>query len=257
MDNKNVYEKFDWEQLQTKNLLNKIEIINEFIPDDVKSIIDIGCGNGIITNMLSAKYDVTGVDRSEKALSFVTTKKILSDAEQIPVKDNSYDLVFSSEMLEHLDDDSLNLAIREMKRISKKYILISVPNGENPMKNSIQCPKCKHIYARSYHLQSFKLNKLVKLFPEYKLLKYKTSGIKVRYYRPFILKLKYKFSPPISWIPYYWIHRNQRNTVCPRCENEFIFEYKFNLTATFFNLVNIVFSSKKPYWLIVLLENNK
>lgn len=73
MDNKNVYEKFDWEQLQTKNLLNKIEIINEFIPDDVKSIIDIGCGNGIITNMLSAKYDVTGVDRSEKALSFVTT----------------------------------------------------------------------------------------------------------------------------------------------------------------------------------------
>ncbi len=254
MDNKIVYDKFDWEQLKAENLQKKITIIKDFIPEDVKTIIDIGCGNGIITNALSDIYDITGVDRSETALKFLKTKKILANAENIPVEDNSFDMVFSSEMLEHLEDNTLSLSISEMKRLSKKYILISVPNAENPKKNSIECPKCKHIYPRSYHLQSFNLNKISKLFSEYEVVKSVTAGKKVRYYHPLILSIKHRFSPSKSWIPYYWISDKQRQSICPKCENEFTFPYKFHLIATTCDLVNITLSKKKPYWLIILLK---
>ncbi|MCF6279669.1 MAG: class I SAM-dependent methyltransferase [Flavobacteriaceae bacterium] len=78
MDNKKVYENFDWGEFKYKALEDKVKRIVESIPNQVESIVDIGCGNGLITNILGQKYDVTAVDRSEHALSFVKTKKINS-----------------------------------------------------------------------------------------------------------------------------------------------------------------------------------
>jgi SAM-dependent methyltransferase len=45
---------------------------------------------------------------------------------ELPYKDNSFDLVICTEVLEHLDDPQK--ALQEMVRVSKKYLLLSVPN---------------------------------------------------------------------------------------------------------------------------------
>lgn len=45
---------------------------------------------------------------------------------EIPFPNNSFDLVICTEVLEHLETPSL--AIEEVKRVSRRNILISVPN---------------------------------------------------------------------------------------------------------------------------------
>lgn len=254
MDNKAFYEKFDWASFKYDTLKPKVEKVLMSIPEDVKTILDVGCGNGIITNVLGQNYDVTALDRSSEALKFVETKKINSSADAIPLKDSSFDMVFSSELLEHLPDKVLDGTIKEIKRISNKYIFITVPNDENPDKLLIKCPKCNYIYNSPSHLRSFNLNKLQKLFPDYKLNNSFTFGKKVRYYNPVILKLKRNLTPAKSWIPYFWIDKSKRKTTCPGCENEFENEYKFNPITTGLDTLNVLISPKKDYWLFAIFE---
>jgi len=254
MDNEAVYDKYDWSKINHDFLKGKIEKIIDWIPNDVKSIVDIGCGNGIITNVLGDFYDVTGVDRSTNALKSVQTKKIASGADSIPLDNHEFDLVFSSELLEHLDDEVLLGAVSEIKRLSKKYIFITVPNDENPDKLSIRCPECNYTYNSPNHLRRFKVQNFKELFPEYKILKTLAFGSKVRYYNPTILKLKKNLTPPSAWVPKYWVEESKRDTVCPNCEHEFNYPYRFNPIATVLDVINVVISPKKPSWLFVLME---
>lgn len=254
MDNKTIYEKFDWSKLDFAALKGKIEKVVEFIPEGVSTIADIGCGNGVITNILGQQFEVTAVDRSAAALEFVETKKVQASAENIPLPDGSFDMVFSSEMLEHLEDEVLKGTISEMKRLSKKYIFITVPNDENPNKLSIQCPECNFIYNRPNHLRSFKLDSFKTLFPEYNIIRSLAFGNRTRYYSPTLLKLKKSISPASSWIPNYWISKNDRKTICPYCEHEFNYTYRFHPLASAVDMINLVVSPKKPYWLFVLME---
>ena len=256
MDNSKIYDKFDWNQLTINDLKEKIIKVFEFIPEDVQTILDVGCGNGVITNELGKKFNVTGVDRSKNALNYVTTKKINSSSDNIPVQDESFDMVFSSELLEHLEKSVFDNTISEFKRISRKYIFITVPNNENPDKIAIQCPSCGYLYNRPNHLRSFKLSDFNIIFPDYKILKSLEYGMKVRYYNKIILGLKKKLTPSNAWVPYYWIPKNNRNTICPKCEHEFEYLYRFNPISAGMDLLNIAISPKRPYWLFVLLEKN-
>jgi len=255
LDNPSYYERFNWEKSNLGvHLINKIEKIFGFIPSDVKTIIDIGCGDGTITNKLAIKYEVTGVDRSANALKFVTTTKILSSSEKIDVPDKSFDMVFSSELLEHLEDRVFYATIKEMKRISKKYIFLTVPNNETIEKGFIKCPNCGWIFNRAYHLRSFNPKKIKEYFLEYEFLKTIEFGSGNRGYNKFLLNIKHRFVPSQAWIPKYWTRSSLRKSMCPKCETAFIYQYRFNLLGFFCDIVNILFSPHKPYWLFILLE---
>ncbi len=256
MDNPVIYEKFDWESFRLEQLDKKVNKVLENIPEDVKTILDVGCGNGLITNILGEKYEVTGVDRSEAALAYVKTKKIRADANSIPLPDRNFDLVFSSELLEHLDEKTFKGTLKEFSRLTRKYLFLTVPNRENPDKLLIKCSSCGYIYNRPNHLRSFSAKYLASLFPDFELIDTFVSGKKVRYYNPALLQLKRKLTPSSSWIPYYWIPENNRKSVCPRCEHEFEYKYKFNPMSTSLDILNAVISPKRPYWLFMVMKRN-
>jgi len=99
----------------------------------VVKVIDVGCGEGfglrnLRENNVGKQY--MGIDASSKALKLA--KKINPDFSylngdiyKLPVKQNSAELVMCCEVLEHLEKPEE--ALRELKRVSKKYILLSVP----------------------------------------------------------------------------------------------------------------------------------
>jgi len=255
MDSREYYEKFDWDNAKLdQKIQDKIGLIINAIPQDVQTVIDVGCGDGTISNELNKKFNVTAVDRSFNALKYVKAKKIQASADLLPIKSSSTDLVFSSEMIEHLPEEIFDNAIAEIKRISKKYVFLTFPNDENIEKQITRCTKCGYDFNKSYHLRSININTIEHLFPEYKVVTKFEYGLKIRDYNRTLSTLKHKLTPSTAWIPSFWTPNQKRATMCPSCGHEFEIPYKFNLLAYSLDMLNILISKKRPYQLCVLLE---
>lgn len=254
-DNKIYYEGFDWEKAALSDKLDsKIHSILNIIPKDVKSIVDIGCGDGTITRRLAEHFQVFAVDRSRNALNYVPTEKIQASADYIPLKTKSIDMIFSSEMLEHLPENIFFSSISEFKRIARKYIFLTFPNDENIQKNLVRCINCKIDFNKSYHLRNLNEQKIVKLFSDFKIVSTFHTGSLIRPYNKFLSILKHRYSPSNSWIPPNWTPDKRRSTVCPNCNTSFDIPYKFNLLSFLLDSINTVISPKRHYQICLLLE---
>lgn len=112
---------------------SKIAHIKKHIKINKKTkLLDVGCGNGFFTYYFDQICDTTGVDFSPKMLKMnPVKKKKLMDAHSLKFKDNQFDIVFCHALLHHVDD--LDQVISEMKRVSKKYVVILEPNRNNPL----------------------------------------------------------------------------------------------------------------------------
>jgi|SRR3989344_966384 len=85
-----------------------MRILQNLVPKSGK-ILDFGCGDGTRLNLLTRKKGGTGLDISEKAIkiaknNYPNLKFIQSDLEDVPLDDNSFDLVYSAFVLEHLNN---------------------------------------------------------------------------------------------------------------------------------------------------------
>ena len=110
----------------------KIRFIQKNIPltKDI-TLLDVGCGNGFFTYYFAKICQVTGLDFSKQMLKINPHDKLVQgSAEDLPFPDESFDIAFCSNMLHHLSDPKK--ALQEMKRVTKKYIVISEPNRNNP-----------------------------------------------------------------------------------------------------------------------------
>ncbi len=255
LNNEKYYSELFSKDMKIDNIMKKkIDLILENIPADVKSIIDIGCGNGKITNVLNKFYNVTGVERNEKAIQYVESNTILTSCDDINVSDKSFDMVFSSELLEHLEENIFQKSIIEMKRIAKNYIFLTFPNNENIEKDFIKCKHCDTVFNRTYHLRRLNEDIISKLFSEYKIVKSFNFGTKKRGYNKTLLKIKHRFIPHDSWIPWFWTKNIERKSMCPNCERIIYFKYKFNLFGLILDILNIFLSSHKPFWTFIILK---
>ena len=108
-----------------------------------EKILDVGCGSGVYSIwMAKLGGKVVGIDVSKQAIDFanrwaneekIDFKGIVGDAENLPFKKNTYDLLFYGAILHHFPDFSK--AIFEGSRVLKrngKLVLVE-PNGYNPI----------------------------------------------------------------------------------------------------------------------------
>lgn len=233
----------------------KINLILETIPGQVKNIIDIGCGNGLITNRLVEHFDVLGIDINPTKLKHVKANTMVSSCSNISAPDQAYDMVFSSELLEHLDDTFYQSTLSEFQRLAKKYILITVPNRESLHKLMVKCQSCRNIYHKNGHLHSFEFNKLKELFPNFKLVKSFEYGQKIRSYHPVLARLKHALTPPSSWIPKLWSKKQGVNySFCLHCGEKNEIQHKFHPLSFSFDVINVVVCGKHKSHLIALFE---
>ena len=210
------------------------------LPSDVQTILDAGCGNGIITNKLIAKYQVTGLDISPAALKYLQCPSVQASITEIPFPDRSFDAVICNEVLEHLDNVSLQKAFPELKRVAKKYIIISVPHKEQLKKLYYRCANCGFIEHPYGHLQSFSEETLsTYLAPEFYLKKREIFGPLNRDFIPLLLNIKQR------WLKQWF--NPASGLKCSRCQQE-KFEINKSLLTKGINLLNRLLVHPRPYW---------
>jgi len=104
-------------------------VVQQFKPifNEVNSVLDVGCDKKYLKKHLSDKVNYTGIDIAGNPDIYFDLDK----GKKLPFKDNSFDLVVSLDVLEHLEN--IHFVFDELIRVSSKYIIISLPNPVSEM----------------------------------------------------------------------------------------------------------------------------
>ncbi len=125
----------------TKNPVGRL-FLNNFLktvvkvtrPLQINSVLDVGCGEGFTLARLKKEHigkvhegieiDHSAIELGRKLYPKISIKE--GDIYKLPYRNNTFDLVIATEVLEHLENPKK--AYRELLRVSKRYVLLSVPN---------------------------------------------------------------------------------------------------------------------------------
>ena len=95
---------------------------------------------------------------SRIALEHITTPRVEADASWLPFAEHSFDASLSMEMLEHLPHAIYQSVLNELARVTRKYILITVPYNEELKYNMVICPQCLQPFHPYYHVRQYQRN---------------------------------------------------------------------------------------------------
>jgi SAM-dependent methyltransferase len=109
----------------------RIDEIRKFIGTEQGRSLIVGCGSNRDLTILSNDREAFAFDLSFEAVRKVSMNSIslfTADALQIPVSENSFDVIVCSEVLEHIPD--IRSAIKEFRRVIKPggILVVSSPN---------------------------------------------------------------------------------------------------------------------------------
>lgn len=98
------------------------------------SVLDVGCGTGVMTHYLKKYFSsVGGVDFSEMMLhENPLSCRVCGDAARLPFAAGSFDVVTCSHLLHHMPKTSRLEAVREFARIARRWVVLYEPNRNNP-----------------------------------------------------------------------------------------------------------------------------
>lgn len=125
------------------------DINAEAIADQVLSafgcgaILDIGSGRGaLVRALLQRGADAYGLDVSlvanEYSKRFSSERFVTGSALSLPFPDNSFDTLVSTNLLQHLESADAMAALREMYRVSRRYVfLVIATNSDLPWHRTV------------------------------------------------------------------------------------------------------------------------
>ncbi|MBX4205652.1 methyltransferase domain-containing protein [Candidatus Microgenomates bacterium] len=150
-----------------------------FIPSDKNfTVLDLACGNGVSTANIKGN-NVVGLDLSTTQMvraksKFKHTNYVMGDAEKLPFKDNTFDLIVAINMLHHVYHP--NRVLKEAFRVLKNNgkILTVDPNLHNPI----------GFTGRGLY-RLLRLKKIFPTFPQFALGEDEKQYTKDEYYKLF------------------------------------------------------------------------
>jgi SAM-dependent methyltransferase len=110
-------------------LLDRLESIR------FESALDVGCAEGYFMGAIAEACDaeIWGVDLSDRAVAVASDRYGLpvaaAEATALPFADGAFDLVYSTEVIEHVLDPAAMLA--EMRRVCRGHVLVTTPVSQS------------------------------------------------------------------------------------------------------------------------------
>lgn len=116
--------------------------IREVIASQPRKLLEIGVGDGVfrsyIKNNTAIHYE--GLD-----ISAELRPDYVADLLRMPFPDDSFDTVCAFQVLEHLPFEGLDDALRELRRVAKKTVIISLPHFCASFSFAIKIPLVREI----------------------------------------------------------------------------------------------------------------
>ena len=179
------------------------------IPDTVKTGLEIGFYDLRLSALLRGRVDMVSIDLPRNVETKDGYKLAFADLRALPFRDNSFDITICTEVLEHLPEEVLSKGVKELLRVSRKYVLVSVPYKQRIWNEMFKCANCGFVGNSMGHVNYMDENTLTTLFKVASLQKAELVG-KVEDYAP-------------DWL--YWSANKLGNSWCdymfgncPKCE---------------------------------------
>ena len=138
--------------------------------DRMRRILDFGCGRGDMIAALLKRVgqgqELYGLDFSERCIAEVEER--FSQArgfagarcvERLPSSfdDHFFDLIVSTEVVEHLEDEPLDEMLHECFRVLRPggFLVVTTPNDEDLAAARALCPDCGCVFHPWQHVRSW------------------------------------------------------------------------------------------------------
>ncbi len=130
-------------------------------------ILDVGCGIGVFGKELNKRgFECVGIEWDD-AIAKEAGRSIeayFMSAEELEFEDDSFDTVIMFEVLEHLR--SPEKALQEIKRVTRKNLILSVPNL-GPLVECVEHNVIMHHFFETTHFNFFTKSMLERFLKEF------------------------------------------------------------------------------------------
>jgi len=104
-----------------------------------RNCLVIGVGDAVVVDVLKKYIDeVKTLDIDEKL-----NPDFIASVEKMPLPEESFNVILCAEVLEHLPFEKFENSLNELRRVSKKYVALSLPHFGPPIKLSFKVPLFK------------------------------------------------------------------------------------------------------------------
>jgi ubiquinone/menaquinone biosynthesis C-methylase UbiE len=110
--------------------------INAVMQLGPRTVLEIGQGPGVVSHILRrANTKVVTLDHDMQL-----RPNVVGSVERLPFLGASFDVVLCCEVLEHVPYESFESALRQMRDITSKWVVLSVPNAARYVAMQIKIP---------------------------------------------------------------------------------------------------------------------
>ena len=98
--------------------------IDEVVRHSPDTVLEVGVGNKTVSEYLKKigfKITTCDIDKSLKP-------DVVADIRNLPFKSRSFELVLCAEVLEHLPFKYFQSCLREISRVTKRYVVLTLPH---------------------------------------------------------------------------------------------------------------------------------
>jgi ubiquinone/menaquinone biosynthesis C-methylase UbiE len=111
--------------------------IKEVLLTKPKAVLEIGVGEGVLRDYIKSHTTIayTSLDVAEDL-----APDVVGSVLKLPFPDNTFDTVCAFEVLEHLPFADFEKALQELRRVSKHFVILSLPHFGPPVKFLLKMP---------------------------------------------------------------------------------------------------------------------